>query len=65
MAVNHAALVARAKTETLSKTEAGYDTHGPFRCGRCEYFKAPSQCEKVDGFIRAEDCCDLFSADRR
>lgn len=34
---------------------------GPFKCSACEYFQQPSSCQKVDGVIDAEGCCNLFS----
>lgn len=33
---------------------------GPFKCQRCEYFKTPHACAKVDGEIDAHGCCNLF-----
>lgn len=33
---------------------------GPFKCGHCEYFMAPNACQKVQGPIDAEGCCNLY-----
>ncbi len=33
---------------------------GPFKCGHCEYFQSPSQCQKVAGMIDANGCCNLY-----
>lgn len=36
-------------------------SEAPFKCGHCEYFEAPSSCEKVAGKIDANGCCNLYS----
>jgi hypothetical protein len=33
---------------------------GPFMCGRCEYFRKPHTCIKVEGHIEEAGCCNLF-----
>ena len=33
---------------------------GPFKCGNCEYFQAPNSCQKVQGPIESEGCCNLY-----
>lgn len=35
----------------------------PFMCAHCEYFKGPNSCEKVNGYIDPNGCCNLFEAD--
>ena len=34
---------------------------GPFKCGNCDYFSAPSRCDNVKGPIDMEGCCNLFT----
>lgn len=33
---------------------------GPFKCANCEYFIEGGACEKVEGEIDPEGCCNLF-----
>ena len=33
--------------------------HGPFKCGRCQYFSAPNGCEKVKGTIAPGMLADI------
>lgn len=37
---------------------AGYTEDGPTRCLECQFFKAPMRCEKVEGAIEANGCCN-------
>lgn len=31
-------------------------------CAHCEYFKGPSSCAKVEGYIDPEGCCNLYES---
>jgi hypothetical protein len=53
-------LALHEKRRKATKGEAGYATTGPFSCGHCDHFDAPKTCSKVDGAVKAEDCCNLF-----
>lgn len=44
----------------LSREAAGYDSRGPFTCGRCAYFEGPHACAKVEGVVDAKGCCNLW-----
>ena len=33
---------------------------GPFKCSRCEYFIVGGACQKVEGVIDPDGCCNLF-----
>ena len=33
---------------------------GPFKCSHCEYFIVGGACEKVEGQIDPDGCCNLF-----
>jgi len=50
------------KEEKVGQEIARYEppSHGPFECGRCEYFKGPSSCAVVEGEIEPKGCCVLF-----
>lgn len=48
------------KTSKLTVVYMGPE-NGPFRCGSCEYFSEPNACQKVEGIIQPEACCNLFS----
>ena len=45
-----------------AKIEAGYGANpAGFSCGACRHF-SNNRCSIVKGFIRPEDCCNLFSS---
>lgn len=44
----------------LSKDEAGYVETGPTHCASCEYFEAPFSCQKVEGKVEGEGCCNAY-----
>lgn len=48
----------------LDPIVAGYKgpEQGPFMCGNCKYFLAPSSCEFVSGEIDEMGVCNIFSA---
>jgi hypothetical protein len=51
--------------ETHKKVEqelARYEppSHGPFKCGNCSYFRAPTTCQVLEGSVEAEGCCVLY-----
>ena len=33
---------------------------GPFKCSRCEYYIVGGACEKVEGTIDPDGCCNLY-----
>lgn len=41
---------------------AGYmgPENGPFMCARCQHFQPPAACEKVQGVIAPQGCCNFF-----
>lgn len=45
-----------------SQEEANYDgpDQGPFMCQNCKFFLPEGACQKVEGAIDPEGCCNLF-----
>jgi len=47
----------------LSKKEARYEPQakGSDECSDCKHYRAPRQCERVEGMVNAGGWCKLFS----
>jgi hypothetical protein len=55
------------KITQVTQREAGYSDDGDTHCGDCEYIAHPrdnySPCERVEGFIEPEGCCNAHDRD--